>query len=226
VNTIFGLAVDPLGISAKNELVQGERGPELRRRAWATPAAEFRRTQPAEIPVDRGHDGRPVGRVVHLERTNAGIWAVAEVEDFISEPWDVVVGAEHVYWSPSVTFEPGGTDVELRSLALTAFPASVAARTRPLAIFPGPLRRRGSWSGLNHFTRALLERASETNYRKRWNEPTVVHDDEADAVEYVGAGNWRNRGELYSERRERESTFTDPGGRPLRWRRGRILAVR
>jgi hypothetical protein len=233
---VYGVLADELGLSSDRFLEQGSLGPELRLRAWATPAAEVRTRQAAHIPVDRDHDGIAVGELVHLERRFGKLWAVAEVSDSVNPITYVRVGDKTIglesdlYWSGSRLSTPDFEDVIFDSVALTPSTCRVAAR--PVKFLEGALDYRGCtrrWEQLDKLERELLELAAQTVYNRRGQRgaPLYVHDQE------------RERSlEGLSEREkhfllvEQADALAEGGNydeawknRPLRYRPGRILSV-
>jgi hypothetical protein len=180
MNTVVGILSDPDGLAYD------------RTRYWASPASEYRSLQAARIPVDRDHDGRWVGRVVHLERSHGSLWAVAEVS--VGPYVGVWVGDERVevepealYWSAERT--PFDGDVLLRSLAITMSPARIAAQ--PLLWFEGGLANRGNWQldgrRLDQPLAGILERADKSRFRRG---PIAIHDRDQPAVD-PSLAHWR-----------------------------------
>ena len=138
-HTVVGVVADELGHAYH---------PMARTRASSAPASEYRAVQPERIPVDLDHDGQSVGRVIYLERSGGCLWAVAEVD---AEPTvSVRVGADTVevgaplYFSAERVSTPDDRDFLLRSVALTHWPARVAAR--PLRWYEGGLIDRCVWN--------------------------------------------------------------------------------
>jgi hypothetical protein len=230
--TIFGPVLDELGHGLQRILTQGPERPEVRTRSWALPASQVRDVQGARIRVDRDHDGDWCGEVLHLERRRgSGLMAVASVSDDVVPAVYVRVGEERkavevpLYFSASWSATPDYRDVTIESLALTCSPAQVGLR--PLTFLRGGLDYPGAerrWQ-LDGAARELLGRAAYSARERHSGAPIVIYDEEGERVELVAEGTWRYGSELYSERRERDGTFTDPAGRPLRWRTGRILSV-
>jgi hypothetical protein len=64
MKTVYGILADKDGLAWDTTLVQGQNRPELRTRAWATPAEEVRRVQAPRIPIDQDHDHRWIGELV------------------------------------------------------------------------------------------------------------------------------------------------------------------
>jgi HK97 family phage prohead protease len=164
--TVYGILADELGHARRPEL----------RKAWATPAAEVRSVQAPRIPVDRDHDHRWCGELIHLERAGGNLWAVAEVDDSVTSEVHVRVGSElrsaevPMYWSAT---RRGGDDygIELLSVALTPTPARVAAR--PVTFREGRAHLAAGRTS-DPFERALLKRAAEAQLT-RHGRPIVVH---------------------------------------------------
>ena len=147
--TIVGLLADKLGHAAQRCQETGVR------ESFAVPALEYRSRQPADLTLDVDHH-RIVGRVRHLERTDGNLWLVAEVHS----PETVDPSAR--YLSPSVELDRDGRNVELRSVSLTANPATVNAR--PVHELPGDIRAacRHAWRLRNPFLTTLLEHARDS----------------------------------------------------------------
>jgi hypothetical protein len=81
VRTVYGVAVHHDGLAYDTVLTPGHDRPQLRTRAWATPAREIRREQPTRLGIDREHDSRWVGEVCHLELRDEQLWVVGLVND-------------------------------------------------------------------------------------------------------------------------------------------------
>jgi hypothetical protein len=82
VNVVYGPLCDALGLASRQEVTETGHGPLIKMVGWASPASEYRSVQPEQIPVDLDHDHKPVGQVVHLERSRAGmLWCVAHVDE-------------------------------------------------------------------------------------------------------------------------------------------------
>jgi hypothetical protein len=137
--------------------------------------------QPARIPVDVGHDGRPVGRVVHLERSGGGsVWAVAEIDDDVE-----LLGRS---FSAHVTRADGDSRWVIDSLALTDDPAMVGVGVVRI-VGPAPdeaallrLRARGH----DHLA-GMLQRAAA----RREGEPLVIDGGQpAPALMLRGGAAW------------------------------------
>ena len=155
---------DGLGQHRRNEL--NEYG-ELRSIAYTLSPIEYRHEQPKDIGLDLDHE-RQVGSVQYLERTaDWSLWAVAVSDD------DWLLTLHDVYASTSVLAMPDGTDIQLRSVALTADPAGLGLR--PATIIPGDFRRsdvRCYWHNRTP-SRALFERAA-TYVAHRGNGPIRI----------------------------------------------------
>jgi HK97 family phage prohead protease len=184
-STVFGIVSDPLGAASKEVVEQGPRGPQLRTAVWATPAADVRTVQ-GRIPIDRNLDGVEIGELVYLERRHGRLWAVGQIDAEVDPAVRVRVGqqtvrlAHDLYWSATRTSGPDWRDIEISSIALTAFPCRVAAR--PLTILPGALDHRRApdrWQ-LDSVQRELLTRAAAAHLDRRaggHHSPLVVHDE-------------------------------------------------
>ena len=169
MRTVYGVVTDALGHASATTLQQGERRPELRMNAWATPSSEVRSVQNPEIRIDRDHDHRWVGEIIYLERRDGNLWAVGHIDDRVRAEVHVKVGDDLVtldhdlYWSPE---RIGGADdgILFTSIALTASPARIAPK--PVKILEGALDHRDAPRRWNHtlgwHERELLERAANT----------------------------------------------------------------
>jgi hypothetical protein len=232
--TAFGLVTDQDGLVWN---------PELRKRAWATPAAAVASVQNERIPIDVEHSHVAVGELVDLQRTKAGLWGIGHVRARALSPFvRVRVAGEtrdipvELYWSAErIGSEQDG--ILLTGLSVTSSPATTAPR--PLTILPGKLDHRGCtrrWSGLSQFERELLERAAADHLARRRDEPLYVHEEERVPVLERSHRGLFHEGELVGTTlpRQREDDYDDfdywaslgrPPGR-IRWRpAGRILSV-
>jgi hypothetical protein len=164
MNTVYGIVCDELG-HARNG-----------RRAWATPAAEVRSSQDP-IPVDRDHDHRWVGEVIQMERAHGNLVAVAHVADDVATV-PVRVGEElrHVqapmFWS-ATRIGGGEAGILITSLALTAFPARVAAT--PVTFRAGDIAL-AAYRASDRTERELLRRAADAHRTRRAGDPVYVRD--------------------------------------------------
>lgn len=184
---VYGLLADKLG-HAQDEILDGHDThgrPRLRTRSWSTPAAHVRREQAPTIPVDIDH-GTRCGQLVHLEATGAGLFAVAEVADWVTPIVHVRVGDERValetpfFWSASRLSTPDFDDVVIDSIALTSSPCRISAK--PVTILPGGgldyIGCTKRWSGqLERSARDLLEHAVRARRNRGPDDPIVVRDD-------------------------------------------------
>jgi hypothetical protein len=189
MNTCYGRVVDQLGHAARQELEQGSSGLELRYNAWTTSADEVRHTQPARIPVTWGHTTETLGEVIHLERHDGSLWAVAHVDDDVRPEVTVIVAGEEravetpLYWSALYSSTQDLRDIKIIALALTPSPAQVS--TLPVEFRDGEIGYPDAPTrfGLRQtYTRDLLFRASQAHVGRRWHRdrPIVVHDDGTD----------------------------------------------
>lgn len=180
VNTIYGPAIGD-GLAMKTTVRQGQWTPLIERSFWSTPLVELRSRQAATIPITVGHEGQPVGHVVHLEVTPhkpQRLVAVAEIDDRID------LGDEDIYWSATTQAWQDGrpADVRIHSLALVA--RSAQQGLRPLKLLAGDLSYRAApqrWkTGLTQYDRELLARAAETVHARRDQpgQPLYVHDEQ------------------------------------------------
>lgn len=231
MKTVFGIVCDELSLASATTVEQGDLGPELRHRAWATPASEVRAEQAEKITIDRDHDRIEIGQVVYLERRNGSLWAVGQVRDDVSPVVNVRVGSALValetdfYWSASRLSTEDYRDIVIDSISLTASPARVGAR--PVAFLPGGLdyrtvpRERWHLHGLEG---ELLTRAAASHLERRGSRrPLIVHDGQRrDDLDL------RSHPALIAQTLEEQWAQGRPPGR-LRHsqpRRGSVLAVR
>jgi hypothetical protein len=133
--TIVGVVADALGAAVQwvGVPVNGRsRNFDVKREFTSTPSTEYRSVQAAEIAVDVDHGPR-VGAVKYLERTERRLYAVCEIDGARLEG--------PLYFSPEI-HHYGGRDIELRALAVTQRPASIALGpiTRTPGRFAKPLR--------------------------------------------------------------------------------------
>lgn len=181
--TVFGVLADELGHATTTVLEQGRTRPELRRKVWANPAAEFRHVQAPQIPIDHGG---PVGELLHLERRHGNLWAVGHVHDSVipaafARINGETIGVPHpLFWSPATRSTLDHRDIVLDSVALTTATARVYAK--PVTILPGNLnymREPPSRWKLQPAERELLTRACATlraRRETRWDDPLVIDD--------------------------------------------------
>jgi hypothetical protein len=105
--TVTGLLTDRLGAAEYSAArMEGDRAVE-HRTYEAISSLEYRRQQPGRIEVNVGHRGKPIGEVVHLERTeDDSIVAVAVVRGH-----DGLLAPRHrpMYFSPELRFLPAAT---------------------------------------------------------------------------------------------------------------------
>jgi hypothetical protein len=142
---------------------------ELRSVGYTLSPIEYRHVQGRDIPLDLDHE-RQVGSVEYLERSDdMSLWAVAVAHD------DMLLTVHTpVYASAGVLAARDGTDIELRSLALTHEPAGLGLR--PATIIPGDFRRsevRCHWHNLTP-SRTLFERAAEHISHRHYGDPIVI----------------------------------------------------
>lgn len=153
-------------------------------RAWSSPALEYRAAQPARVPIDFDHTADWCGEVVFLERYDRRLWCIGQVD---GPPTTAVrLGAEVVevetplYWSAERVSTADDRDILLRSVALTAFPASVGAT--PTRWYEGDLAHRGQWHMDSTYVRGLVKRAGEAQHRRNGGPLTVHEHDWRDGV--------------------------------------------
>lgn len=177
--SVYGELCSPDGVAAAQELVQGSNGVELRQRSWATPAAEIRSVQARWIGIDRDHDGRWFGEIIHLERRHGRIFAVGKIDDDAPLTTAVKVGDKVVnvetplYFSIERTHHGEGfTDIEINGVGIVASTARLSAR--PITIRDGNAHAAGYLS-TDHQAKELLKRAADTD-RRRHGGPLVVLD--------------------------------------------------
>jgi hypothetical protein len=202
---LVGQLLDREGLARKVDVFGRSRG-------WATRPQELRRTHPASIPVNVDHVGPSVGAVLDLERSESGVWAVAEV----TRNLPMLVGRAPVFFSAETTAMRDGcdhTDVEVVGVALVARSAQTCLS--PVQVFHGDVRSRHGWT-VSPLLRRRLDRAGE--YRRalecRSASALVVHDE--GALRTSGA---IRAGDLVDERPPPGPWFH---GAPV----GRILSVR
>jgi hypothetical protein len=137
--TTAGVVCDALGHAAWESVWLDPDDPHIAHRARsvsAQPGGNFRGQQPAAIPVDWEHR-IPLGEVVHLERRDGNLAAVAVVD----LPDEAVDDDLPLYFSGEIEGSYSndslvGDDLVLRSLAITLNPAGGRAASPP-----GPTRR-------------------------------------------------------------------------------------
>ena len=113
MKTVVGIVVDALGIGERSYIAEGERGLERRTRSWATPAGEFRKKQPARIPLNLHHDrDLTIGRVAYLEHGKGGqLFAVSVAERDFDPPADL-----KIFYSGETDSRSDGSDAVLTGL--------------------------------------------------------------------------------------------------------------
>jgi HK97 family phage prohead protease len=168
VITIVGVIADKLGAVSQTVTVPYS-GPgrnfDVRREYFSASSLEYRSVQGAEVLVDHDHD-QVVGRVAYLERPHRDgrIHAVCEIDD---------AGLEGpLFYSPEILHR-NGKDIELRRLAVTQKPASVAlgaitAFRFPLERASGKIVYQDGWQG------ELVKRAAEYDRRRKRGEALVI----------------------------------------------------
>ena len=184
MKTIYGPVCDMIGASAHTDLVQGPRGPVIERRFQATPAGGVREVQPEKIPVDYAHQGRQLGEIVYLERTNKYLWAVAHINDGVTPAvnarvaGDLIAVETPMYWSGMFDSNMAGTDTIIRAAAITPSPAQTCLE--PLVWLDGALDYSDAWKRWqlpDGYPRRLLERACHSHRdRKQHGGPLIVFD--------------------------------------------------
>ena len=165
---------------------------------------------------------------MYLERDRAGsLWCVAHVAERVvpavrvrAADQDAVVETP-LYWSAERLATPDFRDVLIRSVALTASPARVAAK--PLTFLRGALDHREAprrWR-LERFQRELLERAAVAHLdRRREGGPLYVREHRrAPVTERMRSGLFVD-GELVGS-----TDYGRPPGK-LRWHPSTVVAVR
>lgn len=217
MTTVLGPVLDKHGQAYRKrhrELPGG--GWTTERRTWSTPAAGVRRRQPERIPIDYRHGGEPIGEVVHLERSRDGaLWAVGMIAD---GAWPA--GEQPLYWSPELDFRQDGFDTEIKSLAITPSPCETGLA--PLLYLPGikPVFRgcgeRLRSSEVGAWRLALLERAASAHVHREGG-PILVHDADEPGLDNL------SEAERYRPRSEDIDAWML---QPLRYRPGRVIAVR
>jgi hypothetical protein len=143
-----------------------------------TEPVDYKRHQPAVIPVHFAHDREwTLGHVVHLERSERfGLTAVAVIDSDIAE----LLLDGPFWWSDGITSERDGTyqrsNVRINELSLVR--ATANCRTRPVVVSAGGLNNGGP-RGLNVYQRETFDRAVEANALVRYGAApahSVIHD--------------------------------------------------
>lgn len=170
--TVVGVIADRVGAAAQWETVAANhpgRNFDVRHVFSSVPSTEYRSVQAGVagmIRVDIDH-GRVVGEVKHLElRQDGKLYAVTEIDatGLDQGPW---------YFSPEILHR-NGRDIELRAVAVTKKPASVALG--PIEAFPGTLHQVASTIVYQDgYAGQLIKRADETDRKRRRGEPLEVH---------------------------------------------------
>jgi hypothetical protein len=217
--TLYGQISDELGHALWTSYSFDGRFAERSITASAQPAQNFLTRQASVIYVDVGHDpDKTCGRLAYLERSYGKLYGVA----VISKDFDLPDSSSRLYWSAETVGRrrfgsPVHTDLELRSLAITANPAGVALA--PLQSLRGSIlcpEDRVRWKSPPQ----LIRRACEFVREYRRGDPLTIA--EPDAARAASAG--RHAAE--------RSGFAHPdsppaGAGPLIIRDGgRILSVR
>lgn len=198
--TIHGRVADDLGHASTAYLVQGRVGPEVRHEHYSLPASEYRHRQPSRIALDVDHRDPLDGQVELLELDEQGsLWAVATVAD------DALarVGSS-MFYSPVVAHRDG-TDIELRSLALTMRPGTVAQLA--VVVVPGELASAADYAAARGMScvAARLRRAVEYRRGRRVGDSHRICSSPVDpsTATYLGSGAWIVADELVVEQRTR-----------------------
>jgi hypothetical protein len=171
-------------------------------------------------------------------RHAGSLWAVAEVDDHVSEAVNVRVGGRTVavptplYWSASRIGSPDDGLV-LVSAALTASPASVGVR-RPVRFLNGRLDHRQAadrWrSRLDRVEHEMLTRAANARADRQQGESIVISELDEPKLTRLGRSDLSidERGEPVGRMRRAAAHDYDDGRPPgkLRMRPCRIIAVR
>jgi phage head maturation protease len=167
--TIVGVIADQLGAASQIVTVPygdpyAGRNFDCRRQYLSVPSIHYRSAQPAAIAVDVNH-GRVIGRVAYLEHApNGQLHAVCEIDGSdLDGP---------LYYSPHIAHHDG-RDIELRSLAVTRAPASVALPA--IEAFAGTLADAASKIVYQHgHNGRLVKRARDYDRRRKHGEPLVI----------------------------------------------------
>ena len=151
----------------------GDFGGRHLERAMAVPADAYDVVQSRDIPVQAGHDGPQVGRVVHLEQLDGGnLRCVAVIDDNridLEQPWQLS-GFE------DVTFDRGGAvarTCRIRHVALVERTATIAAGA--ITVHPGDITR--EWHR-ERMTDPILRRAATTVDQDLPGRPLTIHRDQ------------------------------------------------
>src|SRR4051794_36741936 len=102
--TLIGMVTDKLGQAQYSSVGWEGRAAVERRTYEAISSLEYRRAQPARIPVDVDHRGAEVGEVLYLERSeDDSVVAVC-----VPHGHDEMLAPSHRarYFSPSLRFHP------------------------------------------------------------------------------------------------------------------------
>ena len=219
--TVYGRVTDALGASLNIHTAWDGQVAREHREYKAIPATEYRTAQPNHIPINREHRGPTLGEIVHLERDDCGISAVAVVENFpeLALPHD-----GDWYFSGELA-HCLGRDCEIRGVGIVRDPAVVGLR--PLDVHLGDVRNHGvraRWHNRTPQVR-LLERAGATYDRRqrRSRDPLTIED-----LGRAPATEERHRGTAPTEHRpsithDPNAGWLDERGNPIP---GRATGVR
>jgi HK97 family phage prohead protease len=173
--TIVGVLADELGAASQFTVVPyggPGRNFDVRHEHFSVSSLHYRSVQAPEVRVDVNHD-RVVGRVAYLERApNGQLHAVAEIDGAgLDGP---------LYFSPSIRHYDGH-DIELRALAVTRSPATVALPA--IEAFPGTIADAASRVVYQHgYSGQLIRRARDYDRRRKHGQPLVIQGTQPQCV--------------------------------------------
>ena len=140
-------------------------------------ADEFDRWQPAQIGVDIGHNDRPIGKVVFLERAEGGLSAVAVIDDL--EARDLDASGQLKFSTQTATDRTTGS-VQLRSVAIVKAVDAAAVGLGTVSWVDGDIRAGALRTiGIGQIP-PLLARAEAWCKRYRpWDQPLEIVERQA-----------------------------------------------
>lgn len=175
---VVGRCVDQVGGAVHAEACRSSargRTFDVRKVASIYPHDAIRRTIATPAIVDANHDGRPLGRIEHVELADSGVWLVCELRDSapVSEPAEFSMSVEYLD-DPRDGWTLRNVALVRRSAmqchgSVTVIPDATLRRLPPL--LDPRLRSRG-----RHHLADLLARASDAAGRRRHGDPIVVVD--------------------------------------------------
>jgi hypothetical protein len=236
MQTCFGEVASPDGAAWDRVFEPGIERPELRMRAWSSPAGDYAGWQSDEaLPISYGHGGEVVGELVFLDRSgaNGSLLGVGHISDDVGPFTPVQVYADEppvivrtpLFFSSETLRDPDDGTLLLAGVAITASPARVSARTSgELTFLPGRLDFRQVADERWHLRQSSPEHGLLTRAAVSYldHQPLYVHDPAGDA----GQRAWREsqEGLHVSPGKGRSSQL--PGGLRKAGAIGRVLDVR